>query len=91
MIPVNRFSSSTTMKDVVRERANDVAAIEQIQQNKLDGRRRTATRAAPTADDDVQDGDALGDVITDSTYEYELVDAGGTLAWDRRQLNVSWP
>lgn len=90
MRKMNQFGTGATLADVIRERANDVSVMEEVQRRKLDGRNRNGARAIPATALDVAQGDAVGDVMTDGTYRYELVNAGGTLAWDRKTLSVGW-
>jgi len=87
---LNPFGSNSTLADVLRERANDVATVAALDQGKLPGRIRTGLRAVPSSNSDVIAGDALGDVITDATYIYTLIRVSGSLKWDRRAHNVSW-
>ena len=87
---MNKFPQSATMKDVIRERTQDVAEVDSLRVGKLNGRIRTLTRAAPTANSDVVEGDAEGDVVVDATYVYTLYSVSGTLKWDREDLSVAW-
>lgn len=84
------FPATATMQDVIRERRADVAEAEGFRNNKLNGRIRTATRAAPGSHSDVVAGDAEGDVVVDSTYVYTLYSVSGTLKWHRVSLLVGW-
>lgn len=90
MTQMNLFGENATLKDVVRERRNDVAIIKSLQSGKLQGRIRTLTRAVPANATDVTEGDAEGDVIVDATYRYELVSVSGVLKWNRQSLSVGW-
>jgi len=75
-MPFNRYPANVTLSDIARERGKDARAIELIEANKRNYRDRTrggAQRAAPTAFDDVIEGDAVGDEFIDATYRYLLV------------------
>jgi hypothetical protein len=90
-MPFNRFGYDATLEDVVRERLNDTIAIDQLERGKLQGRYRT-DRAVPSAFDDLQQGDAIGDRVFNALYEYELIrhpTAG--VVWRRSDIgSVSW-
>ena len=87
---MNRFTQSTTLGDIVRERDRDIADFEAVRLGKMDGRIRTATRAVPSAANNVVAGDAEGDVVVDGTYVYTLYSISGTLLWDRRSHSAGW-
>lgn len=89
-MPFKRFSNQTTMQDVIDTRADDVAAVEALERNKLTGRDVQNVRSAPTSNSDVVTGDAAGDVLNDGTYSYTLRSVNGSLKWDRQTMNVSW-
>jgi len=80
----NRLGANATQPDLLREHNRVVTDIEQIEQNRLQGRIRTLTRAVPATETDVVAGDAEGDVLTDATHRYELLSYGGTMLWDKR-------
>lgn len=86
---LERFTENTTLKDVIRARRADVSEIERLGRTKLDGRIRTSTRAIPSTETDVVEGDAEGDILTEvdgsHEYIYTLLSYEGTLMWDKRQ------
>lgn len=84
------FNFVTTLEDLLRERRRDVSAISALEQGKLPGRIRTGQRDVPANAADVIAGDGEGDVITDGTYRYELINDSGTLLWDRRTTDTGW-
>jgi len=73
------FGSSTTIEDVIAERRNDAAVIDDIL--KRLGRNVTGKRALPTAFDDVISGDKIGDYLYSATERYELQNDNGTRKW----------
>lgn len=77
------FGSTATLQDVMRERRNDVAAVEALRQYKADGRDRTGLRAVPSAETDVAAGDKVGDYLFDVSGGnlYRLIDNSGTIQW----------
>lgn len=84
------FPPTTKMEDVIRERRADVAEVSALGLNKLNGRIRTATRAAPSGHTDVVVGDAEGDEVTDATHVYTLKRMGGALVWEKRTPDITW-
>ena len=78
------------IEEVSRLRSEDILQFRIVKQNRLKGRDRTGVREAPTAYDNILDGDNVGDVLQDGTYKYELINDSGVLKWDRRTLNISW-
>lgn len=84
---MRRFTQLTKLVDIIRERATDIQEYTMLRTGKLDGRRVTETRAVPTAETDVVEGDAEGDELTDANYVYILRDKAGTLAWERTDNN----
>lgn len=79
-----------SLEDVIRAWPVLSETLLQIRNNRLQGRQRTDTRAAPSAATDVVAGDALGDVVTDATYKYTLIDVSGTLLWHRESHSTGW-
>jgi len=84
------FSANTSIDDIVRERANDVREVYQLQTGKLPGQIRTANRAVPSSPTDVSAGDMEGDWLCDATYIYTLRSISGTLKWDRQAHSTGW-
>lgn len=87
---VDKNNVVSVVRDIIELRQDDLNSFNRVRNGKLKGRNRTGVRAVPTASDDTQAGDIEGDTLTDATYRYTLVDAGGTLKWDRQTLSVSW-
>lgn len=67
--------------------SEDLPDYENLDQRFVAGR---ATERVPSGPTDVEATDNEGDIVSDGTYEYKLVDVSGNLRWDRRTLNVSW-
>ncbi len=88
------FANASTLLTVVQQilsiRRDDITEVEQLQQGKLKGRDRTGVRTVPSSATDTVDTDIIGDVVTDATYRYELIDISGAPKWDRRTLSVGW-
>ena len=94
-MPFNRYPANVTLSDISRERGKDARAIELLEANKRNYRDRTrggAQRAAPTAFDDVIEGDAVGDEFIDATHRYLLVnDPVAGIVWERfNRGSISW-
>ena len=90
---MKQFTKSTTLSDIIRDREEDIAEYNNLRLGKLDGRIRTAVRAAPSAFDDVLGGadpDGEGDIVVDATYVYTLINVAGTLKWDRYTHSTGW-
>ena len=93
MTQTRRLGSGAGENDLLREHNRAVSDIEQLYRNRLQGRIRTETRAAPTSATDVVTGDnpdLEGDWMTDGTYSYTLRSVSGALKWDRQTLSVGW-
>jgi hypothetical protein len=75
------------LQEISRKRNKDITDFSNLDQRFTRGRR---TERVPTSATDVVAGDSQFDVVNDATYEYILLDIGGTLRWDRRTLNTSW-
>lgn len=75
---MRRFTETTLLSDIIRERKTDILEYENLRTGKLDGRIRTATRAAPSANDDTLAGDKEGDIVVDGTYVYTAIEVSGT-------------
>lgn len=78
------------IKEIVRIRNDDVDAFAYLTQQFVLGRGRFTTRDAPADATDVLASDQEGDYCNDATYEYKLLNIGGTLLWDRRTLDTGW-
>lgn len=84
---------SDAINVVFNERERDVSAVAQLETGKLQGRWRNTganARAVPSSSADVLSGDALGDMLYDSSYLYVCLLIGGTLTWCRIALATSW-
>jgi hypothetical protein len=82
------FGSSTTLNDVIAERRNDAAVIDDIL--KRLGRDVTGKRALPTAFNDVISGDKEGDFLDSATERYELRKHSSVLKWRRWTINTGF-
>lgn len=80
----------SSVEDVINAWPDLIESIRQLRNNRLQGRQRTDTRAAPSSATNVVAGDSLGDVVTDGTYIYTLIDVSGTLKWDRQAHSTGW-
>lgn len=66
----------------------DIPDFENLDQIYVSGR---STTRVPSSATDVLATDQVGDVVSDATYEYKLMDlGGGIIKWDRRTLDTSW-
>lgn len=87
-------TASTGMEEALRQiigtRPDDKAAFSKVEQFKMPGRVRTGIRAVPTSATDVVNADLEGDLITDATYLYRLVNVSGVLKWHRTTLSIGW-
>lgn len=89
------FVNASTVVDVVRSiiglRNEDITETDALRNGKLKGRLVTESRSVPTAANDVSADDVEGDVLTDGTYRYTLLNVVGTgLRWHRETLSVGW-
>lgn len=93
-MPFKNFGTSATLQDVLRTRKDDCNTVQVLENGKLMGRfnpiNNGVLRAAPSAHNNVIQGDAQGDVITDATYIYTLLSVSGTLVWNRQALSIAW-
>lgn len=95
-MPFNLYGNNPTIETVNRERQRDAIVIEQLEQGKKPYRDRNrgaiARSAAPSAHDDIQQGDAVGDEYLDATYRYLLVnDPIDGLVWERfSRGSITW-
>ena len=93
-MPFNQYGVDGSLQTVLNERLRDISTIEQLERNKLAGRRRNGganNRTAPSSATDVIQGDAEGDIVNDGTYIYELINVTGTgLRLHRVSLAISW-
>jgi len=93
-MPFNNYGASVNLQQIADERHRDASTVSQLEQGKLDGRRRNEganTRATPSSNADIIAGDAEGDMLNDGTYRYELINVTGVgLRWHRTALAVSW-
>lgn len=93
-MPFIPLGYTSQLGDVIKARGNDVATINNLEQNKVNGRDRTAgayARAVPSSHSDLQQGDAVGDFLNDGTHEYRLLlMSDGSKKWNKHTLNVSW-
>lgn len=73
----------TTLEERIRRLEEEVREINNRWYNSfIIGRLRT-DRTAPTDSADVQPPDLLYDVVRDTSYQYVLINDGGTLTWLR--------
>jgi hypothetical protein len=86
----NLFGSNATIADVIRERKNDIAAVNFLKEFKRSGRDRTGIRAEPSADDDVQSGDKEGDEVLTSSHIYQFRRLNNALQWVRINATTSF-
>lgn len=90
-MPFNLYSKNTTLADVIAQRRYDANAIADLESQKRPGRDRTGLRAVPTGHANLLQGDAWGDVVTDATHIYEIVNMSGVgLVWEKRTPDVTW-
>ncbi len=92
MTGFRQLGYDATLQQVLEQRRNDAAVVDNLLQYKYQGRDRTGLRANPSADDDVIAGDVKGDVVYDfsGNYRYELVSNNGTLQWVRVAIVTSF-
>ena len=93
MRPYPPFVNASTVVGVLQDilRREDITEYETLRNGKLKGRNRTGVRAVPSSATDTGAEDIIGDIITDSTYKYELVEVVGTgPRWHRTTLSVGW-
>lgn len=72
---------------MVKERRNDVNDFRNLDARFMKGRK---VGKIPTAFNDVEVTDVVGDFNYDASYLYILVDDSGTNKWSRIALSVSW-
>jgi hypothetical protein len=87
---VNASTVVSVLQNILGNRREDITDHEGLRDGKLKGRNRTGVRAAPSSATDTTDSDIVGDIVTDATYKYELVDVAGVLKWHRVTLSVGW-
>jgi hypothetical protein len=77
------YGSTSTLKDVLRERRNDVATVESLQQYKATGRDMTGIRSVPTSESNVIAGDKVGDYLYDVAGGklYRLIISNADTQW----------
>lgn len=76
----------STVDFITSERGNDILEFDNLKEKFVGG--RTTTRV-PSSPSDVLPTDKEGDIVSDGTFEFKLIDDSG-LVWDRRTLNTSW-
>lgn len=89
-----------TVSEIVRIRNDeDVRQYFELDQKFLPGR---STARVPSAPDDIQNSDRLGDVVYNQvtviideeevtiTYEYKLIKIGEGLVWRRIEVDTNW-
>jgi hypothetical protein len=74
------------LRDICYTRKDDIATISKIPSSFVSGRK---VGKVPTASNDVEVTDRLGDINYDASYLYILIDNSGTPAWRRVALS-SW-
>ena len=80
----NENKPNDFMKFIVRERTNDVHAFHDLPQTFVSGRK---VGKIPTASNDVDANDKIGDINYDANYIYILIDSGGA-TWRRASLGA---
>jgi len=86
------FNSTATLEDVVKQRRNDVASFEALQQYKVTGRDQTGIRSVPTSQTNVVAGDKVGDYLYDvaDNKMYRLINNSGTPQWIQQAIVTSF-
>jgi len=99
------YPSTTNFEDndqTIQEIVNNLQQIARLREqedisdfNNLDnrfvkGRGLFQARATPSSPTDVLAADEEGDIVSDASFEYKLLNISGTLKWDRRALDVAW-
>lgn len=74
----------------IKDLENKLEAAERGIRQSVAGRLRTDRTTAPTSNGDVNSTDKLGDIIRTTTYQYTVVNDGGTLKWARSALDITW-
>lgn len=82
----NLESVVKTLRFMLRTRAEDISATDNLTQKYILGRR---VGRIPSSSADVIDGDKLNDFNVTATYAYFLINNAGTAAW-RRVAVGSW-
>jgi hypothetical protein len=77
------------IRGIIKQRQEDVREFNNLSGQFFKGRHRT-DRVAPTAHNDVQSPDLLGDWVLTSAYLYVVVNDSGTLKWGRTALDTAW-
>lgn len=75
---------------IIRQRADDIVEINNLNTRLVQGRLRTDLSAAPSAVTVNAGIDREGDIYRDGSYEYIVVNDAGTLKWARQALDVGW-
>ena len=86
----SQFGSNATISDIIRERRNDAAIVNNLKQYKRDSRDMTPTRAIPSSNSDIIAGDKEGDEVCDGTHLYQLRNLSGTLGWVKINVTSSF-
>lgn len=79
----------TTESDLIRLRKQVERLPDDLRARYVLGRLRT-DRTAPSSHSDVTASDFEGDIVRSATWEYLLVNDGGTLKWARHAIDVTW-
>lgn len=82
--------SKGELRNRIKTLENKNESSERALRGVVAGRLRTDRATAPTSNSDVNTTDKLGDIIRTTTYQYTLVNDGGTLKWARHALDVTW-